>query len=1004
MPEVEYATGVTAPTEDSAITASQGSIADPDNTPTTTVGTLSWQWSMADTNGGTYTAITSATNAAFTPGDDEVGKFLQVCASFTDSGSNMEERCLQIADAVANINDRPMPTANFISVETTATSANPYVLPSTDFTFEDADKDMLASVTLNRVPNNGTLALNGTALTAVPENPITVAQLNAGALTYYPEPGQQPTDPDDANASYDIIAFGVTDDGSDGTSNMASRTTNQIFIRLVSTAQVATSGRPTIVTNPGNPTAVEAPTYAEDTALFARREGIVEPNGIDLRTLEWEWQSSATMDGTFTAIPGTTGDSFTPGLEYIGLYIRVCVGYMDLHAMPETVTGLCSTAARVRSASDAPIPQNRTINVPVDATMSAPYTFTTTDFQFADEDGDSLVSVQIASLPSAGNLHVDGTAVTLGQIVLAADIGTITFWPTAGQSVQSGYATFTFHITDDGDEPGGTADDNGQPITANTSTRAATITINLAASGQVAASGAPTVSAANGNTHSLNVPMQASTSGITEPNGIDQSTVMWQWQQSPTANGVYTAIAAATAATFTPLQAHLGQYIRVCASFTDDNGTSEGPLCSTPAQITSSTSTNMQERQVALQEQQVVQASAILATAALTNATTAISGAIAAPATDLSLDGTSMMATARTLRQSTDTDGRTAWYHSTTPQWEHHAAWSASDNSRASLLNRLNAMANGDIALNYQPGTSPMRFWARYQSLDINGNKDEMLEYDGSGTGFYLGADRQITGKMRLGLAISTDSADITLDLDGDMMDDEATRSATSFYPYLHIDLGNNNNARVIAGFGSGTLDIKSTANSNSTASADLSWNMLAASISHHRPMKGNLSARFDGSLQLGNTSVDETTFTGGSTLMAADSSTNELSINAELRYQSNNITPFASLAARKLGGDISQSIALDMAFGADLQTSPANLRIAITRQINDTTHQRHSISLDASTRPSASGISASLGSRYDSITGRPQWQSTIGWQRKRFQTSLQASPGDWRLRARLRW
>ena len=179
---------------------------------------------------------------------------------------------------------------------------------------------------------------------------------------------------------------------------------------------------------------------------------------------------------------------------------------------------------------------------------------------------------------------------------------------------------------------------------------------------------------------------------------------------------------------------------------------------------------------------------------------------------------------------------------------------------------------------------------------------------------------------------------------------------------------------------------------------------MLAASISHHRPMKGSLSARFDGSLQLGNTSTDETTFSSGSTLMAGKSSANELTINAELRYQSNNITPFASLAARKLGGDISQSIALDMAFGADLQTSPANLRFAITRQINDTTHQRHSISIDASTTPNALGLTASLGSRYDSITGRPQWQSTIGWQRRNFQTSLQASPGDYRLQARLRW
>ena len=52
-----------------------------------------------------YTDISTATAAAFTPGDDEVGKFLQVCASFTDSGGSMEQRCHQIAAAVANIND-----------------------------------------------------------------------------------------------------------------------------------------------------------------------------------------------------------------------------------------------------------------------------------------------------------------------------------------------------------------------------------------------------------------------------------------------------------------------------------------------------------------------------------------------------------------------------------------------------------------------------------------------------------------------------------------------------------------------------------------------------------------------------------------------------------------------------------------------------------------------------------------------------------------------------------
>ena len=110
MPAVAYADSNTAPTEDSAITASQGTIADPDVLPSPFAPT--WQWSAADTNGGTYTDITGngAATATFTPQQAQVGQFLQVCASFTDNATHSEQRCLQIADAVANVNDAPTGT------------------------------------------------------------------------------------------------------------------------------------------------------------------------------------------------------------------------------------------------------------------------------------------------------------------------------------------------------------------------------------------------------------------------------------------------------------------------------------------------------------------------------------------------------------------------------------------------------------------------------------------------------------------------------------------------------------------------------------------------------------------------------------------------------------------------------------------------------------------------------------------------------------------------------
>ena len=411
---------------------------------------------------------------------------------------------------------------------------------------------------------------------------------------------------------------------------------------------------------------------------------------------------------------------------------------------------------------------------------------------------------------------------------------------------------------------------------------------------------------------------------------------------------------------------------------------SEGPLCSAAALVRENDSDQGDDASGHnIPEQRAVQAIAPLTAAVMANAANAIGGAISAtPATfDISMGGTSLAGMARTL-------GQNATLHS--PE---------------SLHSHLNAMANGDIAMNWQAGGSAMRFWARYQSTDISGNEgeDETLKYDGSGTGFYIGADRRINDKMRLGLAISSDSADMTLDLDGDMMDDEATRSATTIYPYMQMDLGGNNHLSVIAGIGSGDLDIKSTAN-NETVSTGLSWNMLAASISHHRPMKGRLSARFDGSLQLGNTSTDAATFANDRTLAAADASTNEIAIDAQLRYQSGNFTPYAGITARKLGGDLSQAMAMDLGLGADLQTGPAIIRLSITRQINDTTHKRDSLSLDMATTPNQSGLSASLGSRYDSITGRPQWQGTVRWQRKAAELSLAASQSDCRLQARLRW
>ncbi len=112
----------------------------------------------------------------------------------------------------------------------------------------------------------------------------------------------------------------------------------------------------------------------------------------------------------------------------------------------------------------------------------------------------------------------------------------------------------------------------------------ATMTINLAgASTQTAASGVPTVATATGaaTAYYVGVPLTASITGVTEPNGIDVATLAWKWQQGASPDrgrapltSDYSDIPGATAtgitfSDFTPLAAQTGKHIRVCVSFMD---------------------------------------------------------------------------------------------------------------------------------------------------------------------------------------------------------------------------------------------------------------------------------------------------------------------------------------------------------------------------------------------------------------------------------------------------
>ena len=88
--------------------------------------------------------------------------------------------------------------------------------------------------------------------------------------------------------------------------------------------------------------------------------------------------------------------------------------------------------------------------------------FTAADFGFSDPNdspANALLAVKITTLPVAGSLTDNGSAVTAGQFVVGADItaGKLVFTPAANAN-GTGYASFTFQVQDNGGTANGGVD------------------------------------------------------------------------------------------------------------------------------------------------------------------------------------------------------------------------------------------------------------------------------------------------------------------------------------------------------------------------------------------------------------------------------------------------------------------------------------------------------------------------------------------------------------------
>ena len=497
------------------LTADAGAIADVDGLPDVT--TFEYQWVRVAS--GSEADIDGATGSTYRSVEADAGTQVRVRVSFTDKLGGEESAISEVYPNPGTIAANTAPTAANGTV--TVDEDTSYTFQTGDFAFADEDDgDVLASVKITALPAAGTLALDGTAVTADQE----IAASDLGKLTYTP--------PADANdPGYASFTFKV----SDGTSESAAPYTVTIDVTAVNDAA---TGAPTITG-----------TARVGQVLTAEASGIADVDGLPAAsTFAWQWLRAGS--GSDTVIAGATARTYRLVAGDAGKKFKVRVGFTDLDGTAEALTSAAYPAALEQVVPNA-VPTSANLAVTVDEDTSD--TFQTGDFAFADEDdGDVLASVKITALPAAGTLALDGTAVAADQEIAASDLGKLVYTPPADAN-DPGYASFAFKVSD------GTSE-SAAPYT---------VTIDVTAVND-AATGAPTIT----GTARVGQVLTAEASGIADVDGLPAaSTFAWQWLRVD--SGSDTVIAGATARTYRLVAGDAGKKFKVRVGFTDLDGTAE---------------------------------------------------------------------------------------------------------------------------------------------------------------------------------------------------------------------------------------------------------------------------------------------------------------------------------------------------------------------------------------------------------------------------------------------
>ncbi|MCF6808651.1 cadherin-like domain-containing protein, partial [Thiotrichales bacterium 19S9-11] len=372
---------------------------------------------VADANGASYSSFT------FQVKDD---------GGTSNGGADTDQSANTITFDVTAVNDEPTASDNTI----TTNEDTPYTFSASDFNFSDVDGDSLASVEITSLETVGDLELNGTDVTT--NQVIAVADITNGLLVFSPTLDQN-------GAGFDTFEFSVND----GIADSLSSYTMTVDVTTVNDAPEGTDNTLTIVEDSSH-------------AFAAGDFGFSDPNdspadsfnSVIITTVpslgSLELSSVAVTAGQEVLVSDLANLIYSPvadanGASYSSFTFQVkddggtSNGGVDTDQSANTIT------FDVTAVNDEPSASNNTITTNEDT----PYTFSASDFNFSDVDGDSLASVEITSLETVGDLELSGAAVTLNQVITVAEItgGSLVFSSVLNANGAS-YDSFNFSVND----------------------------------------------------------------------------------------------------------------------------------------------------------------------------------------------------------------------------------------------------------------------------------------------------------------------------------------------------------------------------------------------------------------------------------------------------------------------------------------------------------------------------------------------------------------------------